>query len=68
MMLCAEPEKPNAPSLDQQQQIDLRREYAAVLEGLRPEEHEEMPGIDTPWYVASTQQNLDVAIVALVPC
>lgn len=50
MILCAEPEKPNAPSLDQQQRVDLRREYAAVLEGLRPEEHEEMPGIDTPWY------------------
>ena len=60
MMLCAEPEKPNAPSLDQQQQIDLRREYAAVLEGLRPEEHEEMPGIDTPWYAQLSPRSANI--------
>lgn len=41
------------PSLDEQQHIDLREAYKAALEDMKPGEHEEMPGIDTPWSVPS---------------
>lgn len=40
--LNTEPEKRNIPSLDVQQQLDLRKEFQVVLNGMAPQDHPEM--------------------------
>ncbi|KAK4555025.1 hypothetical protein LTR86_007791 [Recurvomyces mirabilis] len=50
-------EKPGQPSLDIRQHLDLEKEYATVLKGKKPSEHEEMPGVDAPWYWDFTARN-----------
>ncbi|KAH0345972.1 Thioesterase/thiol ester dehydrase-isomerase, partial [Aureobasidium melanogenum] len=45
---------------DVQEKIDLDREYGAVLSGKKPEDWEELPSMDVPWYNArrkATGQN-----------
>ncbi|KAK0938903.1 hypothetical protein LTR29_009514 [Friedmanniomyces endolithicus] len=44
------PEKESTPSIDIRQRLDLRKEFSAVLMNKQPHEHEEMPGVDAPWY------------------
>ncbi len=38
-------------SLDVSPRMDLHNQYASVLQGKRPEQHQEMPGVDAPWSV-----------------
>ena len=44
------PEKPNKAILDVQQSLDLRKTFKAALGDSKPDEHEEMPSVDAPWY------------------
>ncbi|KAK5170269.1 uncharacterized protein LTR77_004855 [Saxophila tyrrhenica] len=51
------PERKSTKTLDIQSTIDLRKEYAAVLGNKRPDEHQEMPGVDAPWYWEFSRRN-----------
>ncbi|TKA71387.1 hypothetical protein B0A55_04023 [Friedmanniomyces simplex] len=51
------PEKKSTPSMDVRQQLDLRSEFSVVLENMQPHEHEEMPGVDAPWYWEFSKRN-----------
>ena len=47
---ASEPEKPSIPSLNVKQTMDLRKTFRKALGNMKPDEHQEMPGIDAPWY------------------
>ncbi|TKA33380.1 hypothetical protein B0A54_14076 [Friedmanniomyces endolithicus] len=51
------PEKESTPSIDIRQRLDLRKEFSAVLMNKQPHEHEEMPGVDAPWYWEFSKRN-----------
>ncbi len=36
-------------TIDIRPSLDLRQEYAAVLGDMKPDEHQEVPGVDAPW-------------------
>lgn len=38
-----------ADHLNLQERVDLSEKYGAVLKGKKPEDHEECPGVDSPW-------------------
>lgn len=43
------PEKTSIPQISAKQHIDLQSTFEVALQGKRPEDHPEMPGIDAPW-------------------
>lgn len=45
--------KAEESALDVQDKIDLEEKYAVALRGKRPEELDEAPGMDVPWFVTS---------------
>ena len=45
------PERDLLKKIDVRHDIDLQKTFEAALGNMRPEEHEEMPGVDAPWYV-----------------
>ena len=49
--LIVGPEKKSTQSPDVGQNMDLRCTFASALGNLKPEEHQEMPGVDAPWCV-----------------
>ncbi|KAK1044794.1 hypothetical protein LTR33_015268, partial [Friedmanniomyces endolithicus] len=51
------PEKESTPRIDIRQRLDLRKEFSAVLRDKQPHEHEEMPGVDAPWYWEFSKRN-----------
>ncbi|KAK5687017.1 hypothetical protein LTS10_001154 [Elasticomyces elasticus] len=51
------PEKTSTPSIDVRPRLDLQHEFGAVLSDKKPHEHQEMPGVDAPWYWEFSKRN-----------
>lgn len=43
------PEKASIPQISAKQHMDLQSQFGVALQGKRPNDHPEMPGIDAPW-------------------
>ena len=40
-----------ADHLNLQERVDVSERYKVAIQGKRPEDHEEAPGVDSPWSV-----------------
>lgn len=48
-LLTEGPEPQNVRKMDVAQTMDLRSTFQKALRDMRPDEHQEMPGVDAPW-------------------
>ena len=44
------PEKKSMKTIDVRHDMDLRETFSTALGNMKPDEHQEMPGVDAPWY------------------
>ena len=51
------PEKTSTQKIDVRHDMDLRKTFAAALGNMQPDEHQEMPGVDAPWYWEYSKKN-----------
>ena len=56
--MMAGPEKQSLQKIDVRHDMDLRTTFAAALGDMKPNQHEEMPGVDAPWSVNSPEPYL----------
>jgi hypothetical protein len=51
------PEKKSIQTIDVRHDLDLRKTFASALGSMKPDEHQEMPGVDAPWYWEFSRNN-----------